>query len=111
MPIVEPPSLTLVSVSAAWISRADSSSAARCDSVARSATTPPASPPVSVSTVTRWPWEAWRSRIPPMPISTSSGCAPTASTTSSPAARRSRVTAISACAFSISPGGSNGLVR
>ncbi len=52
-----------------------------------------------------WPCAAWRSRIPPMPISTSSGCAPTASTTSCPAARRSRVTATSARAFSTSVGG------
>ena len=107
------PSLTLVSSSSAWTSRAPMSSAARCGlrgAVGRRS--PPASPPVSVRIVTWWPWATCRSRMPPTPISTSSGCAPTASTTSAPggaplAGERDQLAAPSRSA----PAGSIGFVR
>ena len=72
---------------------------------------PATSPPVSTSIETSWPWATWPSSVPPAPTSTSSGCAPIASTAALEAALRRALSAASSSIFSISVRRSTGLVR
>ena len=89
-PIVGSPSLMLVSRRFSWYRVAPMTLAACCDSLARVSSTPPRAPRLRVRIDTSWPIRRCASSVPAAPISTSSGCAPMASTLCRLASRAAR---------------------
>ena len=111
--IVSAPSPMWLSSSSPRYRSAPMISAARRDS---SAPAPPAWPPprapwLSVRIATASPSRLWTSSVPPAPISTSSGCAPTASTLSRAAFRFARPLFTSVVAVAIRSSGWTGFSR
>ena len=111
-PIVGSPSRMLVSCRSSWYRVAPMTSAAFPDSLARvSAAAPPRAPRLRVRIATSWPSRRCMASVPAAPISTSSGCAPMASTLCRAASRAARPLATSAVTVSTSLSGRTGFSR